>query len=98
MNRILQGYLGQLNRAADRIDAAAEGLRAEISKLKTDKEEMTQKYWARGKKAAVLAETSTAYEALQAENADLKDKLRQSREFASRLRVLARALKEGLEP
>lgn len=98
MNRILQGYLGRLDRVADRIDAAAAKFQAELTKLKADKEEMTQKYWARGKKAAVLAETSTAYESLQAENADLKDKLRQSREYASRLRVLARALKEGLEP
>ena len=98
MNRILQAYLARLNQAVDRIEAAAEARRSEITKLKADKEELTQKYWARGKKAAVLEETSAAYTSLKAENEELKEKLRQTRDLATRLRSLSRALKEGLDP
>ena len=61
MNRILQGYLARLSQATERIEAAGQSSRTEIAKLKEDKQELTQKYWARGRKAAVLAETSEAF-------------------------------------
>ena len=60
MNRILQGYLARLNQAVDRIETATEASRTSLERLRADREELTQKYWARGKKAAVLAETTTA--------------------------------------
>ena len=98
MNRILQGTLLRMERAIERIEGAASASRDEIEKLKEDKQRLTQQYWARGKKVAVMAETQEGYEALRADNANLKDKLRQARDHAARLRALSRALKDGLEP
>lgn len=98
MNRTLQGYFLRLNQAADRIERATAASRDEIAKLKQDKQELTQKYWARGRKAAVMAETSDAFDAMRAENAALKEKIHAAREHAAQLRTLARALKEGVEP
>lgn len=98
MNRILRGYLERMERAVARMERAEEAARGEIAKLKEDKQRLTQQYWARGKKVAVMTETQEGAEALRAENAALKDKLRRAREHATRLRALARALKEGMEP
>jgi len=95
VNRILQGYLQRIDHAVTRIEEAAEASQKEIARLKEDKQRITQQYWARGRKASVLAETQESFEALQAENAALRDKLRQAREHAARIRSLSRALKEG---
>lgn len=97
MNRILQSYLNRIHRAAERIEAAAAVTREEVAALQAEREELTMKYWSRGKKAGVMAENHEAFAALQAENARLREKLEQARVHAGRLRSLARALKEGVE-
>lgn len=98
MNRDLQSLVFRLNQAVARIERATRATHEDLAKLKADKVELTQKSWTQGKKAKVLAETSGAFEALSAENAALKETLRAARDHAARLRQMARALKEGLEP
>lgn len=95
VNRILQGYFQRIERELGRIEQAADTARQEIARLKEDKQRITQQYWARGRKASVLAESQERYEAVQAENDLLREKLQQARAHASRIRALAHALKEG---
>lgn len=98
MNRILQGYFQRIDQALVRIETAAEAAHKEIARLKEDKQRITQQYWARGRKASVLAESQESFEALQTENSSLRDKLRQAREHAARIRSLGRALEESQGP
>lgn len=97
MNRILKAQLGRIARAVDRIDAAAAASADEIVKLRARRQELMQEAWRHEKKAAVLAESSEAYESLRAENAELRERLEQARALAGRLRALAGALKAGAE-
>ena len=98
MNPLVNNLIKQINLTLDEVQDSLQSVRSQAKEQQENREQLLKQYWNRGKELSVLQENTDEFNALQAENSQLKETQQAIEERLQRVLACTKALAHEFKP